>query len=124
MWKNIRINKGGAQNSLEISIFNFLERSFVLPVKPYIKSMYFLRDVITEDMYPYNIPSLSNVERIDFHPDITFIIGENGSGKSTIIEALVVHLGFGPEGGTKNVNLDVSKSTSDLYKYGSYQEEP
>ncbi|MCB0687079.1 MAG: AAA family ATPase [Saprospiraceae bacterium] len=79
--------------------------------------MLFLRDEMPQNGYPYDIPAISAIDRIDFHPDVTFLVGENGSGKSTIIEALAVHLGFSPEGGTKNVNLNVSQSTSNLYKY-------
>lgn len=33
-------------------------------------------------------------------PGVTFLVGENGSGKSTIIEALAVAYGLSPEGGT------------------------
>jgi predicted ATPase len=36
--------------------------------------------------------------------NITIFVGENGSGKSTMLEAIAVNYGFNPEGGTKNYN--------------------
>ena len=39
---------------------------------------------------------------------VTFFIGENGSGKSTILEAIAAHAGFGAEGGSKNISFKTS----------------
>ncbi len=36
---------------------------------------------------------------------MTFFVGENGAGKSTLLEAIACHAGFGPEGGSKNINF-------------------
>ena len=44
---------------------------------------------------------------MDFHRDVTFFVGENGSGKSTMLEALAVALGFGKDGGTRNVRIEL-----------------
>ena len=46
---------------------------------------------------------------------MTFFVGENGSGKSTVIEGLAVALGFGAEGGTKNVQFRTAESISPLH---------
>ena len=46
------------------------------------------------DEYPFNIPAVANLKKLTFHPDVTFIIGENGSGKSTIIESIAIAMGF------------------------------
>ncbi|WP_318460481.1 AAA family ATPase [Photobacterium leiognathi] len=35
---------------------------------------------------------------IEFHPDVTFFVGENGAGKSTLIEAIAVAMGLNAEG--------------------------
>ncbi len=51
------------------------------------------------------------------HPAVTFIIGENGSGKSTILEAMAVAWGFNPEGGTKNFSFGTYTSHSELYEF-------
>jgi predicted ATPase len=46
---------------------------------------------------------------LSFHPKATFIIGENGSGKSTILEAIAVAYVFNAEGGTKNFLTNTQK---------------
>jgi hypothetical protein len=37
--------------------------------------------------FPYAIPAVREMNILEFHPDVTFFVGENGSGKSTILEA-------------------------------------
>jgi predicted ATPase len=54
---------------------------------------------------------------MNFHPDVTFFVGENGSGKSTVLEAIAVALGFGPEGGTKNVRFQTTEAVSSLHSF-------
>lgn len=36
---------------------------------------------------------------------VTILVGENGTGKSTLLEAIAVAFGFNPEGGTKNMRF-------------------
>jgi predicted ATPase len=48
---------------------------------------------------------------------VTFFVGENGVGKSTLIEAIAVSMGFNPEGGTINFNFATADSHSDLYRH-------
>lgn len=67
--------------------------------------------------YPFNIESIKNVENIDLHPKVTFLVGENGSGKSTFIEALAVAYGFNPEGGGSNFNFTTHNSHSILSEH-------
>ena len=55
--------------------------------------------------YPFCLPTIKNLSSLDFHPKVTFIVGENGSGKSTILEAIAIACGFNPEGGTINFNF-------------------
>lgn len=45
---------------------------------------------------------------------VTFFVGENGSGKSTMLEAIAVAYGFNPEGGSKNYNFSTYDSHSQL----------
>lgn len=72
-----------------------------------------LRDVDTST-YPFSIPSVSDMESIQFDAAVTFFVGENGSGKSTIVEAIAVAAGFNAEGGTKNYNFSSQDTTSAL----------
>src|SRR5690606_35343151 len=68
------------------------------------------------DAYPFNIPAVRELGNFDFHPNVTFFVGENGSGKSTVLESLAMALGFGSEGGTKNVQFKTADSVSPLHE--------
>ena len=59
-------------------------------------------DKIGKNSYLRKIDAIKGVEELVFEKPITFFVGENGSGKSTILEALAVAYGFNPEGGTQN----------------------
>lgn len=85
--------------------------------KPYLQHASFRPDVELDfGEYPFNIPAVQELWNIDFHPNVTFFVGENGSGKSTVLEALALALGFGPEGGTKNVQFNTVDSVSPLHQ--------
>jgi predicted ATPase len=64
--------------------------------------------------YLREIPSIAGVDHLSFHKPITFFVGENGSGKSTMLEAIAVAYGFNPEGGTKNYCFSTYDSHSEL----------
>lgn len=53
--------------------------------------------------YPFVLPIIKQLKEITFPTQVTFFIGENGSGKSTILEAIAQKAGFGPEGGSKHI---------------------
>ena len=63
------------------------------------------------------VKHLMEKEGIRFHKPVTFLVGENGVGKSTLIEAIAVACGFNPEGGTINFNFSTRTSHSDLHNY-------
>ena len=54
------------------------------------------------------------MESIHFKTNVTFFVGENGSGKSTILEAIADQCGFNPAGGGKNNTYEVDASQSIL----------
>ena len=88
-----------------------------LDIKPYLRSVAMLPEVEIEvDKYPYNIPAVQDIVNQKFHADVTFFVGENGTGKSTVLEAIAVALGYSYEGGTKNVRLQTTDSVSSLHK--------
>lgn len=77
-----------------------------LSKKPYLQSASLLPNAVIDlERYPYTIPAIRDFVQMDFHPDVTFFVGENGSGKSTMLEALAVALGFGKDGGTRSVRI-------------------
>jgi len=63
------------------------------------------------------IRSLKKMGRLPITRPVTFLVGENGIGKSTLIEAIAVHQGFNPEGGTINFQFSTNDSHSELHKY-------
>ena len=69
---------------------------------------------IEQNSYLRNITAISGVEQISFSNSITFFVGENASGKSTLLEAIAVADGFNPEGGTRNYNFSTYDSHSEL----------
>ncbi len=87
-----------------------------LKTKPYLRSVSFSPDADNDaSIYPFNIPAVQALKKLELHADVTFFVGENGAGKSTVLEAIAVALGFGPEGGTKNVQFKTAESVSPLH---------
>jgi len=64
--------------------------------------------------YPFTIPAIKNLVSLQFEKNVTFFVGENGSGKSTILEAMAYQCGFNTAGGSKNNSYEVDASHSVL----------
>ena len=54
--------------------------------------------------------------RLALDADVTFLVGENGTGKSTLLEAVAVACGFNPEGGSRNFKFSTNDTHSELHK--------
>jgi len=52
-----------------------------------------------------------------FDRPVTFLVGENGTGKSTLLEGAAVACGFNPEGGTRNFSFSTRDTHSVLGEY-------
>lgn len=90
----------------------------IYDVQSYLRSMTLLRDEVPSfSRYPFELPAVASLEKLDFHPKVTYIVGENGMGKSTLLEAVAVALGFNPEGGTLNFTFSTATTHSELYRY-------
>jgi predicted ATPase len=61
------------------------------------------------DQYPFSLEIIKNLSYITFPTQVTFFVGENGSGKSTILEAIAYNAGFCLEGGSKNIAFKTSE---------------
>ncbi|WP_346217097.1 AAA family ATPase [Caldifermentibacillus hisashii] len=84
----------------------------------YVKSIYLNREkVYSFDTFPLNLPVIRNLGTLHFHPNVTYIVGENGMGKSTLLEGIAVSLGFNPEGGTLNFHFSSYDSHSNLHEF-------
>ncbi|PXY16630.1 AAA family ATPase [Prauserella muralis] len=68
--------------------------------------------------YPFTLPVVAwladSEEGLELPAGVTFLVGENGTGKSTLIEALAVAAGFNPEGGSQNFRFATRASESSL----------
>jgi predicted ATPase len=53
-----------------------------------ILSSFGLRNIPDEKVFPFSLPLIENLESISLKKPVTFFVGENGSGKSTILESL------------------------------------
>ena len=49
--------------------------------------------------FPYDVPAVDQVEALDLDTPIVLLAGDNGTGKSTIVEAIAEAMGFDTEGG-------------------------
>ena len=85
----------------------------------YISSVLF-NDSIEESSYLNGLPVIKYLREtghLDFSSDVTFFVGENGTGKSTLLEAIAVAYGFNAEGGSKNFTFSTNPTHSELFKY-------
>ena len=90
----------------------------MLSIKPYLRSLKLNPDkAIDYDAYPFSIPAVRELEQIEFHPEVTFLVGENGAGKSTLLEAVAIAWGFNAEGGTMNARFSTADAHSELHSY-------
>ncbi|MFC4128077.1 AAA family ATPase [Nocardia rhizosphaerae] len=67
--------------------------------------------------YPFHVPAVTYLAQNGSLPlaeGVTFLVGENGSGKSTILEAIAVAAGMNPEGGSQNYRFATRSSESPL----------
>lgn len=85
---------------------------------PYVHEVVLRRDKVPSfDQYPFSLPAVRFLQTLPLHPKVTFIIGENGTGKSTLLEAVAVAWGFNAEGGSKNFSFSTRSSHSPLHEY-------
>lgn len=66
--------------------------------------------------YPGSLPFVRSLKRLHMHPRATFFVGENGSGESTLMEAIAVAFGLNAEGGTRNFTFSTRPSHSPLHE--------
>src|SRR5258708_21458534 len=69
---------------------------------PYLKRIWLDSSLVNEAQeYPFCLPFLQNGFELGFDHAITIIVGENGTGKSTLLEGIAVLAGYHEAGGGK-----------------------
>jgi predicted ATPase len=79
-----------------------------------------LRKSIDQPSYITSLPVvrwLREWKELPLPKPVTIFVGENGTGKSTLLEAIAVCAGFNAEGGSKNFDFSTKATESPLYKY-------
>jgi predicted ATPase len=67
--------------------------------------------------YPFTLPVvawLGGSGGVELGRGVTFLVGENGTGKSTLVEAVAVAAGFNAEGGSQNFRFATRATESSL----------
>ncbi len=66
--------------------------------------------------WPMTVPAVAQLvlEGLDLPAGVTFLVGENGSGKSTIVEGVAMAYGLSPEGGSNQARHSTRASESPL----------
>jgi predicted ATPase len=69
---------------------------------PYLKRVWLEASRVTDPAaYPFCLPFLQQGFELDFEHAITIIVGENGTGKSTLLEGIAALAGYDEAGGGK-----------------------
>jgi len=80
-----------------------------------LKTVQLLRErVIRWDEYPFSVPPIASLNALEITSRICFFVGENGTGKSTLLEAIAAHYGFGREGGNRNISFETTPSVRSI----------
>src|SRR6478735_8889016 len=66
--------------------------------------------------WPVTIPAVAQLldEGLELGGGVTFLVGENGSGKSTVLEGIALAYGFSPEGGSTSARHTTRPTESPL----------
>jgi predicted ATPase len=85
-----------------------------------LKKLTLLRERVPDwEAYPFCVSAIRELREVRFQSRVCFLAGENGTGKSTLLEAIAAHYGFGREGGTRsfrNSSTDSNESIAPLVK--------
>ncbi len=83
----------------------------------HLKKAHILSDLFPVlDYYPFNLRIFQETKTIPFQTPITFFIGENGTGKSTLLKALAIRCGIHIWQSEFNLRLEHNPYENDLYK--------
>jgi predicted ATPase len=81
---------------------------------PFLRHIQTIPERVVPGRHPFNIPCVAGGLSISFKTNVTFLIGENGCGKSTILEAIAEKCGFNLLGGNRDHHYLLDRTVSDL----------
>lgn len=93
---------------------------------PYLKRVTVIADKYDPGQgYPFDLPWRDTDIALDFTTPVTVLVGENGTGKSTLIEALAAMAGYDEAGGGKGfAPVDLSRAIDCWRSPGSAFQRP
>jgi predicted ATPase len=76
--------------------------------------------------WPATIPAVAQIldEGLELAQGVTLLVGENGTGKSTIVEAVAMEFGLSAEGGSRHARHSTRASESDLWRWIRLERSP
>jgi len=77
---------------------------------PFIKNISINTD--KRNPFPYNVAAVKNLNTIEIDKGITFLVGDNGTGKSTILETISCHMNLPLIGGYRDTKRGYEGSLS------------
>jgi predicted ATPase len=69
---------------------------------PFLSHVTLRGDRVQPGVHPFTLPILAEGLSLEFTTPVTFLVGENGSGKSSLLEAMAWATGFGLQGGNRD----------------------
>lgn len=90
----------------------------MIPRHMYITQLHYDKPANGQHLgFPHTLPFLQGFDSLSFKKPVTIFVGENGTGKSTLIETLAALMELNLEGGSKNHRFETEASHSSLYQY-------
>ncbi|WP_144511847.1 AAA family ATPase [Bacillus sp. FJAT-22090] len=75
------------------------------------------KETNVENQYPFTIPTINSLTELELKNNVTFLVGENGTGKSTLLEGIADNCEFNTAGGSRNNLFEVDAAESALGKH-------
>lgn len=84
----------------------------------YLREVSIRRDRVKDwNTYPFAVPAIRELDQLQLHSNVVFFVGENGTGKSTLLEAMAYQCGFNTAGGGRSNQFSVHAAHPALGDY-------
>jgi predicted ATPase len=90
-------------------------KPFAADRHPVLRASHFVQSTLDLSTWPATIPAVDQLLREGMtFPKATIFVGDNGSGKSTVLEAIAMAFGINPEGGSTSARHQTRVTESPL----------